>query len=296
MKTIPCQITPLLVLALSAAIGLRAYGAQPRASANQGDLQGAIQARTEVQSLDAGTRTPGPKKNLAVDLGGGVMMEFVLIRPGSFMMGSDKGNNNNERPAHKVTITKSFYLGKYEVTQEQWEKVMGSNPSIFKWPKLPVERVSWNDCQSFLAKLQEKGSGQKFALPTEAQWEYACRAGSTGDYCFGDGDAHLGEYAWYSSNAANQTHPVGAKKPNAWGLYDMHGNVWEWCNDAYGSYSSEAISDPAGGGSSHVRMLRGGAWNDSPDILRSAGRYGGGLGVGSVNVGLRCMVVCESAR
>jgi formylglycine-generating enzyme required for sulfatase activity len=268
MKTIPCRLTPLLALALSATIGLIGCGNQ--------------------------SSTNTPQKNLAIDLGGGVKMEFVLIRPGSFTMGSDE--NINEKPAHKVTITKPFYLGKYEVTQEQWEKVMGSNPCHFKGPKLPVEQVSWNDCQSFLAKLQEKSPGQKFALPTEAQWEYACRAGSTSDYCFGDGDANLGEYAWYSSNAGNQTHPVGGKKPNAWGLYDMHGNVWEWCNDAYRPYSTEAVSDPTGA-SSGARVLRGGAWHISPGNLRSAGRDGAAPDFRDhYFIGLRCVVVSESAR
>ena len=214
------------------------------------ELETLIPSDSRMAALrDKVAALPGPKKSLAIDLGGGVTMEFVLILPGSFTMGSDKGQQSDEKPAHKVTLTKPFYLGKFEVTQEQWEKVMGSNPSNFKGPKLPVEQVSWNDCQSFLAKLQEKSNGQKFALPTEAQWEYACRAGSTGDYCFGDGDANLGEYAWYSSNAGNQTHPVGGKKPNAWGLYDMHGNVCEWCNDASGSYSSGAVSDPMGASS-----------------------------------------------
>ena len=191
----------------------------------------------------------------SVDLDG-VTMEFILIRPGTFTMGSDKD-------AHKVTLTKPFYLGKYEVTQEQWEKVMGSNPSRFKGAKNPVEQVSWTDCQSFVAKLQEKVPGQTFRLPTEAEWEYACRAGTTGDYCYGDGEGSLAEYAWYKSNAKNTTHPVGEKKPNAWGLYDMHGNVWEWCADWYGDYSATAVDDPQGSSSGSHRMIRGGSWVNS---------------------------------
>jgi formylglycine-generating enzyme required for sulfatase activity len=175
----------------------------------------------------------GPPKELAVDLGGGVKLELVLIPAGSFMMGDENGYNN-EKLVHKVNITKPFYLGKYEVTQEQWEAVMGNNPCHFKGPKNPVEQVSWNDCQKFLEKLNEKVGGGRFSLPTEAQWEYACRAGSTTKYCFGNDKSGLGEYAWYDESegdktrsAGDQTHPVGRKKPNAWGLYDMHGNVGE---------------------------------------------------------------------
>lgn len=209
--------------------------------------------------------TQEPTKKFTVDLGGGVTMEFILIRPGSFTMGSNKAT-------HKVTLTKPFYLGKYEVTQEQWEKVMGNNPSHFKGAKNPVERVSWTDCQSFVAKLQEKVPGQTFRLPTEAEWEYACRAGATGDYCYGDDRGTLAEYAWYDGNANNTTHPVGEKKPNAWGLYDMHGNVWEWCADWYGDYTTTAVVDPQGASSGSYRVYRGGNWSHNAYYCRVADR------------------------
>ena len=218
------------------------------------------------------TATQEPKENLTVDLGGGVTMEFILIRPGSFTMGSDKSAAKDEKPAHKVALTKPFYLGKYEVTQEQWEKVMGTNPSNFKGAKNPVEKVSYIDCQSFVAKLKEKVPGQTFRLPTEAEWEYACRAGTAGNYCYGDGEGSLAEYAWYNSNASNSTHPVGEKKPNAWGLYDMHGNVWEWCADWYGDYPATAVGDPQGSSPGSDRVVRGGSWGSYAAYCRAASR------------------------
>ena len=312
MKTIPCRLTLLLALALSATIGLVAYGNQSSTNnTTQGDPKTAIKAPTEAAAprlevtanpsdprtaelRDKDAALPGQGKNIAIDLGGGVTMQFVLIRPGSFQMGSKPGFPD-EMPVHKVTITKPFYLGKYKVTQEQWQKVMGSNPSDFKGPKLPVEQVSWNDCQNFLAKLKKKVTGYEFRLPTEAQWEYACRAGSTGDYCFDDGETNVGEYGWHSNNSGGKTHPVGEKKPNAWGLYDMHGNVWEWCSDAYGPYSSEAVIDPKGANSGN-RVLRGGAWYINPRCLRSASRDNGMPDYRYNGIGLRCVAVSGSAR
>ena len=215
-------------------------------------------------------------KELAVDLvgrpaglGGGVKLEMVLIPAGEFKMGS---RYEWEKPVHKVNITKPFYLGKYEVTQEQWEAVMGSNPSKFKGPRNPVEIVSWDDCQKFFDKLNARAGGQgwKFVLPTEAQWEYACRAGSTGKFSFGDDE--MSEYAWYNENSGGKTHPVGEKKPNAWGLYDMHGNTWEWCQDWYGAYGAEAVTDPSGPTSGRRRVYRGGGWSYPARDCRSAFR------------------------
>jgi len=227
------------------------------------------------------TALPGPKNEMAVDLGGGVTMEFVLIKPGSFMMGSEV--IDDAKPVHKVTITKPFYMGRYEVTQEQWVKVMGHNPSHSKGAKNPVEDVSWDDCVAFMVKLRKKVPGLYFILPTEAQWEYACRAGTTTAYGFGDDDRMLGEYAWYNSGNVGMffkthEHEVGGLKPNAWGLYDMHGNVREWCLDGFIFYQwlykgSDIISDPAiinsplGG-----KVLRGGSFHDAPESCRSAYR------------------------
>ena len=157
-------------------------------------------------------------------------MEFVLIQPGEFDMGSpvnETGRGNDEGPVHHVTISEAFYLGKYEVTQKQWHEVMGYSPSHFKGDDLPAENVSWDDVQEFIKKLNKKENTHKYRLPSEAEWEYAARAGTTTRYSFGDDDSKLGEYAWYNENSGGKTHPVGNKGANPWGLYDVHGNVWE---------------------------------------------------------------------
>ena len=201
-------------------------------------------------------------------------MEFVLIPSGTFKMGSSNGESD-EKPIHSVTISEAFYMGKYEVTQKEWKAVMGDNPSRFKGDKLPVEQVSWNDIQEFIKKLNQKEGGTKYRLPTEAEWEYAARAGSNSKWSFGDNESQLGNYAWYGSNSNSQTHPVGQKKPNKYGLYDVHGNVWEWVQDWYDSnyYSSSPKTDSKGPSSGSYRVFRGGSWDYSAVSARSAYRY-----------------------
>jgi formylglycine-generating enzyme required for sulfatase activity len=201
---------------------------------------------------------------------------MILIPAGEFMMGSpaaDKDAHTDERPQHRVRITKPFYLGKYPVTQEQWEAVTGSRRGAVKGPKNPVDSVTWDDCQQFLDQLG-KQVGRNFQLPTEAQWEYACRAGSTTNYHFGDKEAELDAYAWYRKNSGMTSHPVGEKKPNAWGLYDMHGNVWEWCADRYDDqyYAQSPTDDPMGPEQGSCRAIRGGGWDTPAGRLRSARR------------------------
>jgi formylglycine-generating enzyme required for sulfatase activity len=197
-------------------------------------------------------------------------MGFVLIPDGEFQMGSTDGYDN-ERPVHLVRISKPFYLGKYEVTQRQWQAVMGENPSHFMGNlDLPVEQVSWEVAQKFVAKLNERESGERYRLPTEAEWEYAARAGSTTAYSYGNDSGRLGEYAWYDGNADGKTHPVGERKPNKWGLHGMHGNVWEWVQDWYGEYAAEAVTDPAGPAAGSSRVVRGGSWLNSARYCRSA--------------------------
>ena len=196
--------------------------------------------------------------------------DMVLIPPGTFRMGSpasEIGRTDDEN-LHQVNITKQYYIGKYEVTQELWEAVIGHNPSSKnKGAKLPVTDVSWNDCQEFLKRLNEK-SNTVYRLPTEAEWEYACRAGTTTAYSFGDSITK--NYANFDNSSISS---VGSYKPNAFGLYDMHGNVWEWCEDIYGAYPAGAVTDPKGlaTGTSHV--LRGGSFFDFGSRARSSFRF-----------------------
>jgi formylglycine-generating enzyme required for sulfatase activity len=201
-------------------------------------------------------------------------MEFVQIPAGSFMMGSGNGESD-EKPSHHVTISKLFYLGKYEVTQEQWMAVMGSNPSKFKNGQKPVEMVNWNDAQEFIKRLNKKEGHNRYRLPSEAEWEYAARAGTTTDYSIGAG--LLENYAVYES-ADSRSGPklVGQKKANPWGLYDMHGNIGEWVQDLYGKdyYASSSDNDPRGPASGSNRVIRGGNWYLYAKNSRSAARLG----------------------
>jgi|688.fasta_scaffold243900_1 sulfatase modifying factor 1 len=190
------------------------------------------------------------------DLGQGVKLVMVLIPAGKFVMGSEMGHFENETQ-HEVTLTKSYYMGKYAVTQEQWKAVMGKNPSDTKGAKLPVTYVSWNDCKNFIKKLNGITKG-KYRLPTEAEWEYACRAGTTTAFSFGD--EITPKDANYGDSKLGKPIEVGSYKPNTFGLYDMHGNVWEWCEDWYGDYPKGAVIDPKGPAKGEYRVLRGGSF------------------------------------
>jgi formylglycine-generating enzyme required for sulfatase activity len=222
-----------------------------------------------------------------LDLGKGVKMELVWIPPGEFMMGSNDGQDN-EKPLHRVRLTKGFWMGKYEVTQEQYEAVIGSNPSKFKGSDNPVGNVSWDDAVAFCRKAGGR-------LPTEAEWEYACRAGTTTKYHSGDTDNDLARVAWYGSNSDNNPHPVGGKLANTWGLHDMHGNVWEWCADWYGDYPNSDAVDPTGPGSGQDRVLRGGSWNCYSVSCRSVHRYKFSPDVGIISNGFRVIVDAPEA-
>ena len=218
-----------------------------------------------------------------------VGMEFVLIPEGNFTMGSpdsDAEASDWEKPTHPVTISQPFYLGKYPVMQAQWEAVMGDNPSCFKGnPNHPVEDVSWHDVQAFMHKLNEREGGGNYRLPTEVQWEYACRAGTEISRYHHDVDA----IAWYKANSNGQTHPVDQKLPNAWGLYDMLGNVWEWCHDGLRAYTADAAVDPMGPTEADAhRVLRGGSWGHSAQIVRAAYRGYDDPGNRYADLGFRC--------
>lgn len=216
---------------------------------------------------------PTLSDNMSLDCGG-VDLKLVLIPVGEFMMGSSESEgSDDEHPQHKVKITKPFYMGIYPVTQAQYKAVMGENPSHFKGSENPVETVPWHDASKFCEELSVE-TDKEVWLPTEAQWEYACRAGTTTVYSFGNANSKLSRYAWYSDNSGDETHPVGKKKPNPWGLHDMHGNVWEWCSDWHANdvYTISERVDPVGPFSGIARVLRGGYWDDSEFSCRSADR------------------------
>jgi formylglycine-generating enzyme required for sulfatase activity len=256
-----------------------------------------------------------PKKgeDWIVTLPSGVAFEMIYIAPGTFKMGSpaDEAGREDSEKQHEVTLTKDYYLGKYVVTQELWEAVTGANPSKWKGTNLPVEKVSWADAMDFCKKLteMERKSGRlpenwKYTLPTEAQWEFACRADTTTALnngknldctdkdCRGE-SSNLAEVAWYDKNSDRKTHPVGLKKPNNYGLYDMHGNIWEWCFDWYADYPDNSAIDPLGPdkGTAHVR--RGGSWGYYAKGCRSAARasYSPNYRLGSL--GFRLALVPE---
>ena len=207
---------------------------------------------------------------------------MVYIPSGKFTMGSppEEKGDDYERPQIKDVNVSAFYVGKYEVTQAQWQAIMGNNPSKFKDNfQNPVEQVSWDDAQEFCKRLSQK-TGKEFRLPSEAEWEYACRAGRTTAYSFDDVEyASLGEYAWYKDNSGAKTHPVGQKKPNPWGLYDMYGNVWEWCQDSYEKYGGESDLTRKTGkavakeNNNSYHLVRGGSLDDIAWNCRSASRY-----------------------
>ena len=225
-------------------------------------------------------------------------IEFVLIPSGSFMMGRDPllGQGwDDEIPLHRVTISRSFYLGQYTVTQDQWTAVMGSNPSQYTGGNNPVENVSWDDAQEFIGRLNAMEGHSRYRLPTEAEWEYAARAGATTAYCFGDDVNELSNHAWFYGNSGNATHPVGQKLPNAWGLYDVHGNVCEWVQDWYGEYADNIEIDPNGVSEGSRRVLRGGSWYYDAANCRLAYRLSDLPGNRGSRIGFRLALSAEQS-
>ncbi len=228
-------------------------------------------ATTDEDNTDTGDKSSFKNQTVRV---GDVEFTMVAVAGGTFQMGAWgstlENAKNDEFPVHEVTLS-DYYIGATKVTQALWEAVMGSNPSNFKGATLPVEEISWNDCQTFIEKLNQL-TGKTFRLPTEAEWEYAARGGNKSNNYTYSGSDDIGAVAWYDGNSNSQTHPVGQKLPNELGLYDMSGNVWEWCRDWYGSYSSEAQTNPAGAASGSDRVCRGGGWNNGARGCRVSNR------------------------
>ena len=205
---------------------------------------------------------------------GGVNYKFVRVEAGTFNMGATSEQQDaysDEKPVHKVTLSRNYYIGKTEVTQALWRAVMGSNPSYHKGNNRPVEHVSWDDCQVFIKRLNA-ATGKKFRLPTEAEWEFAARGGNKSNHYQYSGSDNIGDVAWYNGNSNSTTHDVATKQSNELGIYDMSGNVWEWCSDWYGDYSSNAQYDPAGPSSGSYRVFRGGSWYGGARGCRSSRR------------------------
>ncbi len=233
-----------------------------------------------IESQEAGGGESAMTKTgdrTTVDLGGGVSMKFVWIEPGRFVMGSEY---YEEKPPHQVMISKGLWMGETEVTQGQWVEMMGTSPwegkkYVKNGADIAATFVNWSDAVAFCAKVREKAN-ERFRLPTEAEWEYACRAGTSTRFSFGDNEAELGDYAWWKGNAvdAGETyaHAVAKKKANPWGLYDMHGNATEWCNDWFGDYPDKPVEDPRGPRIGRARVFRSGSWYNPPRFCQSASR------------------------
>ena len=234
-------------------------------------------------SLASGSNT------ISIPVKNGISIEMVKVEAGTFMMGATsemKNPNSDEKPVHQVTLTNDYYMGKYEVTQALWQAVMGNNPSHFKGENLPVETVSWNDCQEFISKLNTM-TGQNFRLPTESEWEYAARGGKKSRRYRYSGSRKISDVAWYNDNDGVETREVGTKKSNELGIYDMTGNVSEWCQDRYALYSSSSQTNPIGDNSGGSKVFRGGSWSFIARYCRLSCRYNNTPDYRFDNLGLR---------
>jgi len=282
VSLIALGITALVVLKLT--MGgpgpeIEAAGApeanEPNAPAGPNEVRPPAPEPPETNEPNTAEARPGVSRRPGT-VTNSIGMKLAYIPPGRFLMGSpptEKNRDPDEGPQHSVEISKGFYIGVTEVTQAQWQAVMGSNNSYFKGENLPAEMLSWEQAAEFCRRLSAL-ENKTYRLPTEAEWEYACRAGSTGRFCFGESDSALGEYAWFAENSDSTTHPVATKRPNAYGLYDMHGNVWEWCSDWYDPnyYARSPATDPCGPATGQYRVLRGGSRAHYGRYCRSANR------------------------
>ena len=283
-----------LDLAAPEQAGTYYYGVCVGSAAGEADCS--VGVRVEVEGAGAepgGGGSTGQEQSFS--LPGGAEMEFVWIGPGVFQMGSpnsESGRGSNEGPVHEVEISRGFWLGRFEVTQGEWESVMGSNPSRYTGDaRRPVERVSWYDVHEFIGKLNAASGDSLYRLPSEAEWEYACRAGTSTAYGYqvSDPNPRLSDYAWYNCNDGCDTKVVGGKLPNDWGLHDMHGNVWEWVQDWYdsGYYNSPPRVDPPGPDTGSHRVIRGGNFRNFALNVRSAIRRSNSPGLRDYGIGVR---------
>ena len=236
-------------------------------------IAGVLTANTTVATNTASSLSGN---TITIPVKNGISIDMVRVEAGTFTMGATSEMEDPydwEKPTHQVTLTNDYYIGKYEVTQALWKAVMGNNPSNFKGDNLPVEKVSWDDCQEFINKLN-RITGKTFRLPTEAEWEYAARGGKKSRGYQYSGSNNISDVAWYSDNSGNMTNDVGSKQANELGIYDMTGNVWEWCQDGYGKYSSSSQINPIGATSDSYRVNRGGSWYGIARLCRSSCRFG----------------------
>ena len=230
--------------------------------------------------------------NITIPVMDGISIDMVRVEAGTFTMGATaemKKPGVDEKPTHRVTLTNDYYIGKYEVTQALWKAVMGNDSSYFKGDNLPVDQVSWDDCQEFISKLN-RITGKMFRLPTEAEWEYAARGGNKSRGYQYSGSSNLSDVAWYSGNSGDVTHAVGTKQPNELGIYDMSGNVLEWCQDWYGKYNRSSQVNPIGANSGSFRMYRGGSWSYLARSCRLSFRGSGTPGYRGISLGLRLVL------
>ena len=233
------------------------------------------QSTTIISDNSSSTFVTSGAREISIPVKKGISIEMVKVEAGIFMMGATSEMKNpysDEKPVHQVILSNDYYMGKYEVTQALWQTVMGSNPSYFKGDNLPIEQVSWNDCQEFISKLNGI-TGRKFRLPTEAEWEYAARGGKQSNGYQYSGSSNISDVAWYEDNSGSTTHPVGTKQANELGIFDMSGNVYEWCQDWYGSYVGSPQTNPTGANSGSYRVFRGGSWRYELDFCRLSCRY-----------------------
>ena len=230
--------------------------------------------------------------NISIPVKYGISIDMVRVEAGTFTMGATaemKNTEDSEKPTHRVTLTNDYYIGKYEVTQALWQAVMGDDPSYFKGDNLPVEAVTWDDCQEFIGKLN-RITGKTFRLPTEAEWEYAARGGNKSRGYQYSGSNNPSNVAWYDDNSGDKTHAVGTKQPNELGIYDMSGNVWEWCQDWYETYSSSSQVNPTGANSGSCRVVRGVSWYNNARNCRLSLRGSNTPDFRSSNLGLRLVL------